>query len=50
MFEKLTTEDLTTESDIYNASEEYAEWEDRRVCFNCGDQVDHCECPRDSDH
>jgi hypothetical protein len=30
MFDKLTTEDLTTESDIYNDAKEFAEWEERQ--------------------
>ena len=30
MFDKPTTEDLTTEYDIYNDAKEFAEWEERQ--------------------
>ena len=66
MFDKLTIEDRVNESDAYNAAKNHAMWEDRieamkrdfiledwetkRICYLCGDNLNDCCCPRDADH
>ena len=66
MFDKMTSEDLTAESDAFWDAKELQiwelrqeaimrdfileDWESKRICFHCGDRLDNCECSENSDH